>query len=157
MGEFWSNSRYGVLSPLTPEAVQAAEQLLGVRLPESLLELLRVRNGGRVVASRSAFPTSAPTPWAADHVPFEDLMGIGTSKRVTTILDTPYLVEEWDLPSPLVLLTGDGHWWIALDYRECGPTGEPSVTLFDGAMDAELALAPDFRSFVDGLVPAGPY
>jgi hypothetical protein len=49
-----------------------------------------------------------------------------------------------------VLLTGDGHWWIALDYRK---PGEPSVTWLDADAEEELALAPDFRSFVEALTP----
>ncbi|MFI6101105.1 SMI1/KNR4 family protein [Lentzea sp. NPDC051213] len=151
--DFWSDSPNGVHPPLTNETVRDAETLLGVRLPESLLELLRVQNGGGVVPSRSAFPTTAPTSWAADHVPFEDLMGIGPAGRALTILGTPYLVKEWGLPSPVVLLTGDGHWWIALDYRTCGPNGEPAVVWLDADSETELALAPDFRSFLAGLVP----
>jgi hypothetical protein len=90
-------------------------------------------------------------------VPFEDLMGIGPAGSVRTILDTPHLVREWDLPEPIVLLTGDGHWWIALDYRVCGPTGEPSVAWLDVDMREDLTLAPDFRSFIEGLVPTAAF
>ncbi|MEU3645609.1 SMI1/KNR4 family protein [Lentzea sp. NPDC034063] len=151
--KFWSDSPYGVQQPLTDEAVRDAEKLLGVRLPEALLDLLRVQNGGVVVDERSAFP-SEPNSWAQDHAPFDSLMGIGVAERTTSLLDTPYLVEEWGLPSPVVLLTGDGHWWIALDYRACGPAGEPSVVWLDADGESELALAPDFRSFLAGLVPA---
>ncbi|SMD23778.1 SMI1/KNR4 family protein [Lentzea albidocapillata] len=152
--KFWTEDSYGVQAPLTDEAVREAEALLGVRLPEALLELLRVQNGGGVVDERSAFPTSEPTSWAPDHVPFDSLMGIGTAERTTSLLDTRYLVEEWGLPSPVVLLTGDGHWWIALDYRTCGVTGEPSVVWLDAEGECELPLAADFRTFLDGLVPA---
>lgn len=152
--KFWTDGTYGVHAPLTDEAVREAEALLGVRLPEALLELLRVQNGGGVVPERSAYPTSEPTSWAPDHAPFDSLMGIGAAGRMTSLLDTPYLVEEWGLPSPVVLLTGDGHWWIALDYRECGVTGEPSVVWLDADDEWELPLAPDLRTFLDGLVPA---
>jgi hypothetical protein len=150
--EFWTGGTYGVQPPLTAEAVRHAEEVLGVRLPEALLELLRVQNGGTVVSERSAFPTDEETSWAPDHVPFDSLMGIGTAGRALTLLDTPYLVREWGLPSPVVLLTGDGHTWVALDYRECGPDGEPSVVWLDVDEEAELTLAPDFRSFLDELV-----
>lgn len=151
--DFWSDSPHGVQPPLTDEAVRDAEKVLGVRLPEALLELLRVQNGGVVVDERSAFP-SGPTSWASDHAPFDSLMGIGAAERTTSLLDTPYLVGEWGLPSPVVLLTGDGHWWIALDYRTCGPDGEPSVVWLDADDESELALAPDLRTFLAGLVPA---
>lgn len=80
-------------------------------------------------------------------------MGIGHAEGVLSLLDTPYLVQEWDLPAQVVLITGDGHTWIGLDYRACGPRGEPSITWFDAEMETELALAPDFRSFVEALRP----
>lgn len=152
--EFWTSGTYGVQAPLTDDAVREAEALLGVRLPEALLELLRVQNGGTVVDERSAFPTTERTSWAPDHVPFDSLMGIGTSGGSLSLLDTPYLVEEWGLPSPVVLLTGDGHTWIALDYRA---GGEPSVVWLDVDDESELALAPDLRTFLDGLVPADSF
>jgi hypothetical protein len=148
---FWSESTFGIQPPLTDAMVLDAERLLGVRLPSALLELLRVQNGGGVAEAWDSFPTTRATSWSDSHVPFDTLEGIGTAEGTLSLLDTPDLVEEWGLPSPLVLLTGDGHWWIALDYRECGPDGEPSVTWFDTELDQELHLAPDFRTFVEGL------
>jgi hypothetical protein len=153
---FWTEGAVGVQPPLTDAMVREAERVLGVRLPASLLALLRVQNGGQVATNWNAFPTSRPTSWSDDHVPFDALLGIGRSswepnEQALSLLDTPYLVQEWGLPSPLVLLSGDGHTWIGLDYRVRGRPGEPSVTWFDTELDTELALAVDFRSFVEGL------
>jgi hypothetical protein len=148
---FWNHDDYRVQPPLTEEMIQDAERLLDVSLPASLLTLLRVRNGGGVADRWNVFPTRMPTSWSEDHVPFGDLMGIGRRERITSLLDTPYLVEEWDLPAPIVLLSGDGHYWVALDYRNCGRQGEPSVTWFDADAESDLVLAPDFESFVEGL------
>lgn len=148
---FWSDSTYGVQPPLTDEAVREAEHVLGVKLPAALLDLLRIQNGGGIARGRRTYPISAPTSWAEDHVPFEDLMGIGHTEGAVSLLDTPHLIQEWGLPTLVVLLTGDGHFWIALDYRGYGPQGEPSITWLDTEMETELALAPDFRSFVEAL------
>ncbi|MGW2180371.1 SMI1/KNR4 family protein [Streptomyces sp. NPDC001732] len=131
--------------------VQDAERRLGIRLPTSLLEILRVQNGGVVAELWNAFPTNVPTSWSENHVPLDNLMGIGRHDGQLSLLDTAYLVEEWGLPSPLVLLSGDGHWWIALDYRACGKHGEPSVTWFDADDSTELPLAADFKAFVEHL------
>lgn len=150
-GAFWSDSAFGVQPPLTDEMVIDAEVILGVRLPSALLELLRVQNGGGVVDAWNSFPTTQPTSWCDSHVPFDTVEGIGTAKGTISLLDTPYLVQEWGLPSPLVLLTGDGHWWIALDYSGCWPGGEPSVSRFDTELDQEQHLAADFRTFVESL------
>lgn len=151
---FWGDGLYGVQPPLTDAAVQDAEVRLGVLLPSSLLEILRGRNGGPVADRWDAFPTDVPTSWSEDHVPLDMMMGIGNDDDQLSLLDTAYLVEEWELPSPLVLLSGDGHYWIALDYRVCGRQGEPSVTWFDTESHSELALAADFRTFVEGLTAA---
>ncbi|MFE5940610.1 SMI1/KNR4 family protein [Streptomyces sp. NPDC056470] len=134
---------------MTDESIAEAERHLNVRLPASLLDLLRERNGGPVASGRDAFPTSRPTSWAPDHVPFDFVMGIGRREQALSLLDSPYLVEEWGLPRGVVLISGDGHCWIGLDYR--GRDGEPSVAWFDADGGSELALAPDFRSFLAGL------
>jgi hypothetical protein len=151
---FWGEGQYGVQPSLTDAVVQDAERRLGVRLPASLLEILRVQNGGAVAELWNAFPTDAPTSWSEDHVPLDDMMGIGRHGGQLSLLDTAYLVKEWGLPSPLVLLSGDGHCWIALDYRVCGKRGEPSVTWFDVDEGTELPLAADFQAFVERLAAA---
>jgi hypothetical protein len=151
---FWGDEGYGVQAPLTRSMVADAEREIGVVLPPELLELLQLRNGGPVAVSWSTFPTNEATSWSTDHVPFDSLLGIGRDERGVTLLDSPYLVKEWGLPSPVVLLSGEGPCWIGLDYRMCGPSGNPSVTWFDADFKAELPLAEDFRAFVEGLMPS---
>ncbi|MEJ3746224.1 SMI1/KNR4 family protein [Actinomycetes bacterium KLBMP 9797] len=114
------------LPPLTDELVVDAETQLGVPLPPDLIHLLRIQNGGVIADAWDACPADANF-YADDHVPFEHLYGIGPAGQADTIalLDTPYLVQEWELPSPVVLLNGQGHYWLALDYRDCGPAGQP--------------------------------
>ncbi len=155
---FWHvENRCGALAPLTPDMVGAAEEQLGLALPVDLLALLGLQNGGVVADSWDACPAAANS-YSRNHVPFEDLMGIGRPEAgCLTLLDTPYLVEEWGLPSPVVLLSGQGHYWIALDYRVCGPRDEPSVIWLDSDLESELPLAPDFRSFVERLTSSDGY
>ena len=74
---FWREGATGAQPPLTDEAVREAENLLGMKLPATLLDLLRIQNGGVVRDERCVYPTSEPTSWAEDQVPFDDLMGIG--------------------------------------------------------------------------------
>lgn len=65
-----------------------------------------------------------PTSWADDHVHVDHLFGIGMGKE-KGILESEYLIQEWDLPKNVVLISGDGHSWIALDYRNS--KAEPSA------------------------------
>jgi hypothetical protein len=102
---FWDVERkFGELPPLTDDVVITAERQLGVLLPEDLLRLLRRQNGGIVADLWDACPAD-PNSWARDHVPFETLFGIAQPafRGPITLLDTPYLVREWDLPSPGLL------------------------------------------------------
>jgi hypothetical protein len=94
-----TSSEYVVQPTLTGQAIAEARRLLDLTLPSSLLDLLRHQNGGVVAASRDAFPTSRPTSWSADHVPFDFVMGIGHREDTLSILDSPYLVKEWGLPT----------------------------------------------------------
>jgi len=60
------------------------------------------------------------------------------------------LVAEWGLPQNTVPLTGDGHWWIVLDYRK---NGEPGVTWLDVEVGQDIELASSFGQFLSGLLP----
>ena len=152
---FWDPSvSHGVLAALTEEVLEEAERSLEVELPRFYVELLRVQNGGHTSSELEAFPTQRATSWADDHVPFDEVFGIGRADAEYPdrgLLDNAYFVAEWGLPAGLVLLSGDGHWWIALDYRRSGMRGEPSVCWVDTDLDEELELAPSFEAFVRGL------
>lgn len=150
-GRFWdTRSDYLVQEPLADEALRAAEAELGVRLPEEYVALLQVQNGGVVSDQFNAFPTTGRTSWAPDHVGFAELMGIG--RPLESILDSStYFEEEEGFEGQAVLLTGDGHWWIALDYRG---GDDPSVVWLDTELGEDVQLAPSFMAFVEGLVPA---
>ena len=52
---------------------------------------------------------------------------------------------------------GDGHWWIALDYRHSGADGPPTVVWIDVDRDEDVPLSPSFEDFVAGLVTADQF
>jgi hypothetical protein len=144
---FWDETDK-VPPPLTTEFIQQAEQQLAVHLPVELLALLRQQNGG--YTRGFVYPMAHPTSWAENHVPFDELFGLVPSdKGAMSILDTAYLTEEWGLPEKQVLLCGDGHWFITLDYRH-GP--EPRVAWIDTELDEDVPVADSFPAFLVGLV-----
>jgi SMI1/KNR4 family protein SUKH-1 len=150
--EFWdTRSDYLVQEPLTDEALRAVEERFGVRLPEAYVALLRIQNGGVVSDRCNAFPTTEQTGWAPDHVGLHELMGIGRPLESITDAASSLDDEAWGHDANAVLLTGDGHWYIALDYRA---GEEPSVLWLDIELGEEVQLAPTFEAFVEGLVPA---
>ncbi|TDN38568.1 hypothetical protein A8B98_23050 [Hymenobacter sp. UV11] len=145
---FWDSNFYKHPA-LTTDAVNEAEKLLGVRLPSEFIELLNVQNGG--YTKGFAYPTTQPTSWAEDHVSLSELFGIVAESFDTaqSILLTAYMTEEWGLPEKQVLLCGDGHWWITLDYRK----GEvPTVSWIDTEVEQDIHIADSFAAFLNGLV-----
>jgi hypothetical protein len=86
-------------------------------------------------------------------VALDSLFGIGSKDAeigCQNILDTAYMTKEWGLPPKQVILDGDGHWWITLDYRKgC----VPSVAWIGVEVGQELQLAPTFEDFFAGLLP----
>jgi SMI1-KNR4 cell-wall len=162
---------------LTQAMVAFAEKSLNVKLPQMLINLLMIQNGG--YTNGFAFPMMQQTSWSANHIPLFELFGIITEKSiedwknswdeerlinfyvedksieiVQNILDTHYMTKEWGLPEKQVLLTGEGHWWITLDYRK---SDVPSVRWIDVECDEDLHVANSFEEFINGLVPQDEY
>lgn len=148
MKRIWQeDNEYGKLEPLTDDMVRKAEDKLGIKLPYSYIQLLKQQNGGYLIFN--AHPTDVPTSWASNHVHVDHLFGIGMGTE-KGILDSSYLIQEWDLPENIVLLSGDGHALIALDYRQTKT--EPPVMYIDVEQNQEIQLANNFESFINGLV-----
>jgi hypothetical protein len=139
--------------PLTEDMIAHAESVLGVTLPRELIDLLKVKNGSYTLGF--AHPMSQATSFGEEYVPLAELGGIGEDSElgsVFNLLTTEYMIQEWDLPERQVLLAGDGHFWISLDYRK-GPV--PSVAWIGSGDDYQIA--PTFAAFLDGLVPITTY
>lgn len=146
---FWDSASTSQL-PLSKELISVAETMLGVALPELLLDLLAIQNGGHTLGF--IFPMSQKTSWADNYVPLSDMFGILSEPAGTTalnLLDSTYLTEEWGLPEKQVTLTGDGHWFITLDYRQ---GSIPTVRWIDTELDEDVAVANSFEEFIAGLV-----
>jgi len=131
------------LNPLTPEKVKSAQRELKVKLPDSYLKLLEEQNGGSLYLN--AFPVSFEDE---DHLAVDYLLGIGENKR-EGIQQSRYFIKEWGLPKRIVLLCGDGHTWIALDYREVNEN--PPIIYIDVEQEIEKQLSSSFDEFVSKL------
>jgi len=151
--DFWPKDDSSEFSVLSDSAVQKTEQKLECKLPALLIELLKFRNGGETRGF--VFASKDQTSWAPDHVPFDRLNGIEVAESENPsagiLYDTLLARDEWGVPEKLVALEGDGHWWLALDYRD---SVEPAVTWFDTECEEDIRLAPTFEAFLFGLRPS---
>lgn len=132
------------LDPLTDLVVKRVEEKFKVKFPKSYLSILFEQNGGSILYD--SFPTAIPTSWADDHLHIDHIRGIGEENGVT---ESSYLIKEWGLPEGIILFSGDGHSWIALDYRDTKE--EPPIIYIDTDTDIIMTLAPSFQAFLSSL------
>lgn len=160
LSDFWDESDYAeeeyTCSEPDDELIAEIEQELGYKLPESYIWLMKLHNGG--IPIKNCFPTDSPTSWAKDHVAIEGIMGIGREKDYSLcgVMGSQFMIDEWEYP-PIGVAICDcpsgGHDMIFLDYRECGPQGEPKVVHVDQEFDYAITpLADSFEDFIRGLV-----
>jgi hypothetical protein len=157
--QFWELSEYAlkeyVGAPLTDEAVAAVERELGYKLPASYVELMRFQNGG--IPRRTNHRTNERTSWSDDHIAITGIYSIGGEKPCSLCggVGSRFWVEEWGYPDIGVYFAdcpSAGHDMLCLDYRACGPTGEPQVVHIDQEWDYEIVfVAESFEAFIRGL------
>jgi len=162
---FWKDSDYAkkeyIGPPPSDELIAEVERELGYKLPASYIWLMKRHNGG--VPVNTCFPTKTATSWAEGHVAIEGIFGIGREKRYSLCgeFGSKFMIEEWEYPDIGVAICdcpSAGHDMIFLDYRECGPQGEPKVVHIDQEYDYEITpLADTFEEFIRGLVNAKEY
>lgn len=144
MRKFWLDDEDDlVLDPIKKKDIILAEEKLGVELPTPYKELIKKQNGGYI--KRTVLPINFSTSSVEDYIEVDSILGIGEEG----ILDSQYLINEWKLPNNLVLLNGDGHTWVAMDYR--GKTKDPSIVYIDVVEEVEVQLASSFSEFIEGL------
>lgn len=163
--DFWDDSDYAleeyVCEPPDDKLIAEIEEELGYKLPESYIWLMKQHNGG--IPSNDCFPCDEPTSWAEDHIAITGIMGIGRNKNYTICgeLGSQFMIEEWGYPNIGVAICdcpSAGHDMIFLDYRECGPQGEPKVVHIDQECDYDITpLADSFEDFIRGLVSEAVY
>ena len=128
------------LEELTEDIIIKAERSLNIILPDFYVELMRIQNGGRLFKNSIEI---AKKILIVDH-----LLGIGSRKN-EGILITPYMVKEWGLPNDIVLISGDGHSWFFLEYRQ--KKEDPCVSFLDTEENIAIIVASNFKEFIDKL------
>lgn len=136
------------------------EKELGVLFPVAMVELLRSWNGG-YFDGRYEIPIPAPFPQSLDYYlrdgswPIEGIPGFTASAQFTFNVEALIASGiEWELPNGVIPLGGDGHTWVALDYRD-RDTAEPSVVFIETGRNQSHRLADGFAAFLEALVPVG--
>lgn len=148
--------------PLTAEMVAFVEQRLGHKLPAAYVTLMRKsQNGG--LPTRTCHATAERTSWAKDHIAITGIFAIGDGKNYSLCgeLGSQFWCDEWGYPRIGIYFAdcpSAGHDMLALDYRACGPDGEPSVVHVDQEWDYKITfVAATFEAFIRGLRSSGTF
>jgi len=127
--------------PATEEQISGAEHALGVRFPATLRRMFLEQNGGSL---RGMHQESC-----------HEIRPIGDTYPRIDVNDPWWHNDEYWQPEPplnlLVPFCGDGHHDLCLDYRRCGPTGEPEVCMISQG-GPEYLVAASFDEFLDHTV-----
>lgn len=122
------------------EILHSVEKRLELKLPQEYVDLMKTRNGGSL--ARKIFKLDK------DEIVIDYILGIGESED-EGVLTTIYMSKEWELPGDIVLLGGDGHTWVFLDYRK--DKENPSVSYIDTETDVDVMIASNFTDFINKL------
>ena len=162
---FWDDNEYAlkeyVSTPPSDELIASVEEELGYKLPAAYIWLMKQHNGG--IPVNDCYPTDKPTSWAEDHVAITGILGIGREKGCSLCgeLGSQFMIDEWGYPAIGVAICdcpSAGHDMIFLDYRACGPQGEPAVVHVDQENDYKIThLADSFEEFIRGLEPESAF
>ena len=151
---FWKDTDYAFESyigrDVTDEDIKNAEAELGYILPTAYIELLKNHNGG--VVNKNCFINDDD-----DCVYITGIYGIDRDKKYSLLgeMGNEFWISKVKYP-PIGIVVADtisgGHDMIFLDYRECGPTGEPKVVRVDQECDYSITLLADnFGDFIKNL------
>jgi hypothetical protein len=114
---------------LTEEMVVSAQKLLGYKLPETYLNVLKELNGGYL--HKFTFELVEKIEGQGESVCMLDIFGIGYEGGIDGEYGSRYLIKEWDYPNIGIVISSEGHTAIMLDYSTCGTEGEPTVVFVD--------------------------
>lgn len=148
--------------------IASIENELGYTLPASYIALMKQHNGGVPYATCYPLPKNIDAGQEAkypedsdyddsDYIEITGFLSIGRKKEnsLCGLAGNKLFKENWHYPDYGVYICdcpSAGFDLILLDYRACGPEGEPSVAYVNIEENQIIPLAPDFATFVQGLV-----
>lgn len=156
--DFWEDSEQAleqyVMNPPTDELIASVEEELVFRLPTFYVQMMKQHNGG--ISRYRSFPVGDSVSAVQRHIVISGIFGIGREKPYSLCgaAGNRCHMEREGYPEFGVVICDcpAESGVIMLDYRESGNDGEPEVVHVDQANHTVTRLAPDFATFIRGLV-----
>ncbi|MGD6818014.1 SMI1/KNR4 family protein [Metabacillus sp. 113a] len=146
---FWieAGSHSEPVYPFNDQVLEEAEDLLKVKLPRELIQLMEIRNGGSL-----AYPNFVlPDKGEKDSLP--GIYPIHMMNDDLSMLSLREAFHEAALPEGMVPLWSDYHNWIVLDYRHT-KKDPPVLKVTENYTDHSwiyTEIAPAFNKFLKML------
>ncbi|OZB93640.1 SMI1/KNR4 family protein [Paenibacillus sp. XY044] len=161
INNFWNDadpdSESYVSAPPTDDLIDSVQEELVFKLPAFYVQMMKIHNGG--IPRSRYFPLGEAADGAPSGVRITGMLGIGRDKpkSLCGASGSRSIIENGGYPEfGVVICDGPQESGVVmLDYRGSGNDGEPEVVHVDQANGRRITrLAPDFETFVRGLVNA---
>lgn len=128
------------LEDIDEQTINAFERNLKLKLPLSYKRILQNQNGG-IIKYNSI--QAGGFQEEGVYLEISHIYGIGHPG----LLDSPYLIKEWDLPQNILVFNGEGNAWFALDYSSV----PPRVIYIETDSKEVIKVATSFEEFLKKL------
>ena len=145
-GEVREIENYRAYTP--QERLDLFEREYGLKIPSQYINYAGTYSSHVIRLPKNLSGTSNDY-WGDGFHTIGDYLGLDSNEG-RSIFDSGWLVDEWQLPEKLVLIEGDGHEWLALDYRNS--LTEPKVIIIESDGCTYKIIANSFADFTDSLI-----
>ncbi|WP_419883130.1 SMI1/KNR4 family protein [Peribacillus sp. B-H-3] len=149
MRNIWNDLEgdYYRLEKLEKNDIDKAEKFFGVKLPEEYKELLNLQNGGTLKFPALPVNFTSDTIGNDGFVFIEYLNGV---KENHGVYESTEALKDWGITEEnLVVLSGNGHTWIVLDYRKS--SDNPVITYIEVEEERMEIIANSFKEMIEKL------
>ncbi|SDG82771.1 SMI1 / KNR4 family (SUKH-1) [Planococcus glaciei] len=130
------------LPKVSRKKIKEIEKSLQKQLPDSYKKIVLKQNGGYLRYNAVTVQSSESERSTLD---INHIYGLGEGG----VLDSDYLIQEWNLPTNILIFSGDGNHFYALDYRT--PSHTPAVIYLETDTEEIIRIAETFEKFLANL------
>lgn len=138
--------------------VSQVEKRLGVKLPSSYISIMKKWNGGYLQEEHQIL-IDRDVPENLDYYLSEKFWTLSSVAGISSdinnregIIYKSQTAHEWGIPDKVIAFDGDGHTWVAFDYRD--NPDEPKIIFIESDELLSFVLANDFTDFISKLIPS---
>ena len=133
--DFWNkDSKYKRIEyPISDEIIKKAEECLGIKFPQSFIDLMKIQNGGEL-----NFPYFMLSDVSIEKQVFPSIEPIHFEEDDISILSSKELLADTTLSKEFIVLWTDFHFWLVFDYRN-RKENPPVLYIFENYSTKEIS------------------